>query len=183
MNNYPSKILVCDKGGQPQRWATIRQAIIHICSGEISYSEGECITIRGGYNSNGTQSIIEVPAIIWLNNMTYKRKKSALVTRNMLFKRDKYRCIYCGHTYSDQKLSQDHIIPKSRGGRNDWLNLATCCKHCNSWKGNRTPKEAKLELYFQPRIPSPYELLYLSNHSKITGSQYNYLLQFTNGVL
>ena len=183
MNNFPSKVLICDRGGQPQRWATIKQAIIHLCCDDISYSDGETVAFRGGFNKSGIQTVIEVPAILWLNTSSYRKRKPPMVTRTTLFKRDHYRCAYCGHTFNEHKLSQDHIIPKSKGGSNNWLNLITSCKHCNAWKGNMTLKEAKLELRYQPRVPSFYELLYYSNHTKITPTQFNYLKQFTHGEL
>ena len=36
----------------------------------------------------------------------------------------------------------DHVIPKSRGGKNTWENLVAACKKCNQKKGSRTTKES-----------------------------------------
>ena len=47
------------------------------------------------------------------------------------------RCHYCG----SERIGTDHVIPLSRGGRNDWRNLVRCCPSCNSRKGGRTPEE------------------------------------------
>ena len=51
------------------------------------------------------------------------------------------------------KLTIDHVIPRSRGGKNDWLNLVTACKKCNQKKGNKTPEEAGMPLLKKPIVP------------------------------
>ena len=54
-----------------------------------------------------------------------------------VLQRDGYVCRYCcGH--GDQC---DHVIPRSRGGRNIHENLVASCKSCNSKKKNKTPEE------------------------------------------
>ncbi len=55
-----------------------------------------------------------------------------------IYKRDGFRCLYCGfdgRTFDSWPfLEIDHINPT--GPRDDPANLATCCHRCNSWKGN-----------------------------------------------
>lgn len=47
-------------------------------------------------------------------------------------------CAYCGATIEEGvQLSLDHIIPHSLGGQDIETNLVTCCKKCNSSRGNR----------------------------------------------
>lgn len=48
------------------------------------------------------------------------------------------RCAYCER---EATIGLDHILPLSRGGRNDPANLAPCCNSCNPSKGDRTPEE------------------------------------------
>lgn len=96
------------------------------------------------------------PFAIKLNDFQRILSKVKL-TRKNIFIRDEYTCAYCGEKLNPNYLSVDHIIPKSRGGRNTWENLITSCIRCNSLKNNRTPKEANLELKFQARHPSVYE--------------------------
>ena len=59
-----------------------------------------------------------------------------------MFSRDDYRCQYCGN-HAD---SIDHVVPRSRGGRDVWDNLAAACRPCNSRKRDRTPDEAGMRL-------------------------------------
>lgn len=54
--------------------------------------------------------------------------------RDKVFKRDKYKCVFCG---CDElgKLSVDHIHPYVHGGEDVFENFQTLCKSCNSKKG------------------------------------------------
>ena len=54
-----------------------------------------------------------------------------------VFKRDSFRCQYCGATAPDVVLEVDHIKPKKEGGKDSITNLVTACKACNSGKGAR----------------------------------------------
>ena len=51
------------------------------------------------------------------------------------------------------QLSLDHVIPRSRGGGTTWENTVCCCLSCNTRKGSRTPKEARMKLLSHPRKP------------------------------
>jgi 5-methylcytosine-specific restriction endonuclease McrA len=71
-------------------------------------------------------------------------------TRSLVYKRDDNTCQYCG---SRERLTIDHIIPKSRGGEDTWENLATACYSCNIKKGNKTPEEIGMFLLKKPKAP------------------------------
>lgn len=47
-------------------------------------------------------------------------------------------CAYCG---TDEDLTTDHVVPRSRGGGNETANKVWACRSCNSAKGDRTPEE------------------------------------------
>jgi 5-methylcytosine-specific restriction endonuclease McrA len=53
---------------------------------------------------------------------------------NDIKKQYKYKCVYCGQV---KPLSQDHIVPISKGGNHIKENIVPACKSCNSIKGNR----------------------------------------------
>ena len=54
-----------------------------------------------------------------------------------VFKRDSFRCQYCGRSAPDVILEVDHIKPVAAGGKNTMMNLVTSCRDCNRGKGKR----------------------------------------------
>ena len=48
--------------------------------------------------------------------------------------RDKHKCYYCDEVFSSNELHLDHIIPKSKGGRDKKENLTASCLKCNLTK-------------------------------------------------
>lgn len=100
------------------------------------------------------------PSVIRLRKYISIPYKKVQLTRQNIFKRDFYRCLYCG---SHSNLTIDHIMPKSLGGRDAWENLATACQTCNSKKGNLTLDAANMVLRQEPFRPS--FVMFLSNFS------------------
>lgn len=74
-------------------------------------------------------------------------------TRLGVLRRDNLTCGYCGEKGTAQDMTHDHILPRSRGGMDDWMNAITACKPCNSLKADRTPEEAGMPLLFEPSVP------------------------------
>lgn len=70
-----------------------------------------------------------------------KRKTIGDKLRFEVFKRDNFKCQYCGMSAPDVVLNVDHINPVSNGGENDILNLVTSCRDCNSGKSDRLLSE------------------------------------------
>lgn len=103
---------------------------------------------------------IRVPRVIRL--LRYERLPGNTVkfNRRNIFLRDENRCQYCGRRYGSQRLSLDHVLPKSRGGPTNWENIVCCCLDCNVKKGGRTPHEAGMALMRPPRKPARNPLLF-----------------------
>jgi 5-methylcytosine-specific restriction endonuclease McrA len=91
------------------------------------------------------------PVIIRLLNYIRYQSKLMRANRTRIYRRDQNQCVYCG---SNKDLTLDHVMPKSRGGGNDWTNLVTSCFKCNLRKGNRTPDEAKMSMRHKPFVPT-----------------------------
>ena len=66
-----------------------------------------------------------------------ERKKISPKLRFEVFKRDSFRCQYCGRSSPEVILEVDHIQPVSEGGENVLVNLVTSCRDCNRGKGKR----------------------------------------------
>jgi 5-methylcytosine-specific restriction endonuclease McrA len=75
--------------------------------------------------------------------------RNATMSRRAVFARDHHRCGYCGGTAD----SIDHVMPRSRGGKNIWENVIAACRGCNLRKRDRTPEEAGMQLSSVPRAP------------------------------
>jgi len=54
------------------------------------------------------------------------------------------RCYFCGRELeinplypTDNEMTIDHLIPRSKGGSNKYANKVPACKYCNNLKSNR----------------------------------------------
>lgn len=91
------------------------------------------------------------PSIVRLKVYVQVPYRGIMLTRRNVLRRDRYRCQYCG---TGERLTIDHVLPKSRGGQDTWENLVAACVPCNNRKGNRTPEEAGMQLARPPFRPS-----------------------------
>lgn len=62
------------------------------------------------------------------------RKVISKTLRFEVFKRDSFKCQYCGAEAPNVLLHIDHIKPVAAGGTNDLTNLITACMPCNLGK-------------------------------------------------
>lgn len=99
-----------------------------------------------------------VPSVIRLQRYVNVPYYGISLSRHNVMRRDNYVCQYCG---SVKNLTLDHLMPRSRGGATNWLNLVTACSRCNTRKGDRTPEEAGLKLLRKPTKPSLQSFLQL----------------------
>jgi 5-methylcytosine-specific restriction endonuclease McrA len=106
----------------------------------------------------GVNRTFQVPAIMVLIKVVRSlyRNRVPFNKKNVLV-RDHHTCAYCGS--SQKALTIDHVVPVSRGGKNDFDNCVACCRPCNCQKGNRTPLEAGMWLHKQPYQPTIAEFI------------------------
>ncbi len=93
-----------------------------------------------------------LPTVIRLRYYVRVPFRELPLSRRNIFHRDGNQCQYCGAS-SAEKLSIDHVLPRSRGGLDNWENVTTACLSCNIRKGNKTPQEAEMPLRRTPRRP------------------------------
>ena len=80
------------------------------------------------------------------------KKRPRLCARSIR-ERDRNRCQYTGALLRTDEGSPDHVVPRSRGGRDTWENLVWSTKSVNTKKADRLPHEAGLKLLSVPRAP------------------------------
>lgn len=98
---------------------------------------------------------VRVPQVVICSNydkIVYS--KVQFPTKQNIYKRDNFTCVYSGRKLSKEELSVDHVVPKSKGGKNNWENLVTCDRQLNSRKSNMTVSEAGLKLRYKPYRPT-----------------------------
>ncbi|MFH1142940.1 MAG: HNH endonuclease [Candidatus Eisenbacteria bacterium] len=96
---------------------------------------------------------IRIPEIIILTQYDAIPARRVAFSRRNIYKRDHYRCQYCGAHPPLVDLTVDHIVPRSVGGRSTWENCVLACLRCNRRKANRTLAEAGMRLLQWPVEP------------------------------
>lgn len=122
-------------------------------------------------------------SVLRLNHFVRRPMPVLRPTRRGIFTRDGYRCVYCGTTHLP--LTIDHVIPRVRGGKDEWDNLVCCCTVCNNHKGDRTPEEIGFVMKNRPRRPKC--LPYISYHKFMAALRkpewLDYLAPYASGVM
>ena len=97
---------------------------------------------------------IRVPTVIVAVNYAKVPKKRPKLCAKAIRERDDNRCQYTGRVLRPDEGSLDHVVPRSRGGKDAWENLVWSAKDVNQRKADRLPHEAGLKLRSVPRAPS-----------------------------
>ncbi|MBW1985246.1 MAG: HNH endonuclease [Deltaproteobacteria bacterium] len=104
--------------------------------------------------------VIKVPLVMKLIKLirTLYRNKVPFSKKNVLT-RDGFKCAYCGAR--KERLTMDHIMPRSRGGKTTFENCVAACKKCNNKKGGKTPREINMFPKVKAYQPTISEFLHL----------------------
>jgi len=129
----------------------------------------EWITLPVRPQDHAVQTVrgpIRVPTVIVAVNFARVPKKRPKLCAKTIRERDDNRCQYTGKVLKPQEGSLDHVLPRSRGGKDAWENLVWSSKTVNAKKGNRLPHEAGLKLLSVPRAPKelPVSALIRNSH-------------------
>ena len=106
-----------------------------------------------------------VPTVIVAVNSAKVPKKRPKLCAKTIRERDDNRCQYTGKVLKSDEGSLDHVLPRSRGGKDAWHNLVWSSKAVNTKKGNRLPHEAGLKLLTVPRAPKELPISALIRNS------------------
>lgn len=150
------RTLVLNADMQPLSWAPLsvwswQDALVAVLQDRVTQ-----VKTYADISVRTASAAFEVPAVIALKG--YRRRAHVAFTRYHVFLRDEFRCQYCGEQFPARKLTFDHVVPKSKGGQSSWTNIVACCSADNVRKGDKTLKQAGMNLRRKPFEPSPYQL-------------------------
>jgi CRISPR/Cas system Type II protein with McrA/HNH and RuvC-like nuclease domain len=138
-------VLVLNYDYTPLNVTSVHRGFVLVDKGKAEIVKSDENPIVSGYKKYVRPLVIRL--LKYIKHFT----RSLRPNRNRIYKRDGHECVYCG---SSKNLTLDHVIPKSRGGTNDWTNLVTSCFKCNLKKANRTPEEARMVMLKKPYAPT-----------------------------
>lgn len=146
-----SKVLLLDSDNKPIRLCSWKRALVLLIKGKAKWEES-IKNIEDMINIDNTL----IPRVIKLNYKVAVPNLELPFSKENIFTRDNYTCQYCGKKFNAKELTLDHVYPKSRLGPDIWENIVTCCKDCNQYKADKTPKEAGMKLMKRPSRPKDY---------------------------
>ena len=137
------QVLVLNASYEPLNITSWRRATVLMLKGKAESLEEDPL--------HNIRQNVKAPTVIRLRQFIRVPYRDIPLTRKNIFQRDNNCCQYCG--LNNKKLSIDHVLPRSKGGTDNWENVITACLQCNVLKGNRTPEEAKMPLRKKPYKP------------------------------
>lgn len=156
------KVLILNQTFEPLQVCTARRAVVLLFAGKAERVEDTSLLMRS------PSTAIRIPSVIRLHHYV-KQPIAPTISFNKknILKRDAYTCQYCGRN-GGERMTIDHIIPKSLGGRTVWENVVSACRACNLRKGNKTFGEVGMQLLRKPARPRSASYLgivaYASQH-------------------
>ena len=139
-----SVVLVLNADLGPLHRVSLKHAVRMLCRRVAEVHEAEPDRLIGVYPLPTVVRLVRYVVTRWRYN------SGPAWSRPGVLARDGHRCGYCGG-YAG---TIDHVLPRSRGGRNTWTNTVAACEGCNGRKGDRTPAEAGMVLRVEPTPPS-----------------------------
>lgn len=140
------KTLLLDKMYQPIAFITFRPVV------RLVYKDK--VDVLSVWNEEPFINGDNYPSVIRLKEYIRKKPRVPRFNRRGIFRRDLLTCQYTGRRYPPSKLTVDHVIPKSQGGKSTWENCVTSSLEANARKGDRTPAQAGMRLLAKPAVPT-----------------------------
>ena len=112
-----------------------------------------------------SKRIIRIPTIIICSQYSLMPMKQQKPTSQAIRRRDGNKCVYTGVALTNSTFSLDHVVPRSKGGKDSWTNLASCHKDVNSRKGNRFNHEVGLKL--SKKLVAPLSIPFCNLHTEV----------------
>lgn len=140
------RTLVLNAGYEPLAVVSFKRALVLVLNQKATILAGAKEAVVRSASSE-----FELPTVILLQRyVRIPNARKIPVSRRGVLRRDGYKCGYCLKSAN----TIDHVLPKSRGGKDTWENLVACCLRCNNNKGDKTPAEMGWELKITPKMPT-----------------------------
>ncbi|CAN5570020.1 HNH endonuclease [soil metagenome] len=137
--------LVLNASYEPLCVVPTRRAVVLILA------EKAIVVEVGDELMHSATATIQVPHVVKLcRYVRVPYRRQIPLTRRAVLARDAHRCVYC----TVRADTIDHVVPRSRGGRNEWTNVVAACARCNHRKGARLLSEIGWTLPRPPAQPS-----------------------------
>lgn len=146
LGDVPAFIMENDEAGFYSRlgFAVIDESVLTV-EYKFSYTSGGGMAQRSFTVPMTEETIVELIKTLEskLTASAFAKEQRALMTkklREFIKARDNYTCCTCGnstHVEPNLLLEIDHIIPVSKGGQTEEMNLQTLCWKCNRAKSNK----------------------------------------------
>jgi 5-methylcytosine-specific restriction endonuclease McrA len=160
------RVLVLNASYEPLNVCSLRRAHVLVWKGRAEILEASDGQLRSATTSFARPNVIRLVTYVRVPRAVTRR-----ISRRVLFARDGWQCAYCGS--SSNRLTLDHIVPRSRGGTSVWENVVASCAPCNHRKGDRLLEETTMSLRTVPRPPTPVLFIRLTaDHIPETWRQY-----------
>ncbi|MEU7045094.1 HNH endonuclease [Streptomyces varsoviensis] len=146
--------LVLNASFEPLATVSLRRAVVLVLQDKAVVEQA-----HPGLRVRAAAVELPVPRVIRLSR--YVRvpfRRRAPWSRRGVLVRDQHRCAYCGR----RATTVDHVLPRSRGGGDTWLNTVAACAEDNHRKADRTPEQAGMRLLSRPFEPTPSDALVLA---------------------
>lgn len=146
--------LVLNASFEPLSTVSLRRAVVLVMQDKAVVEQS-----HPGLRVRAAALELPVPQVIRL--CRYVRvpfRQRAPWSRRGVLVRDRHRCAYCGR----RATTVDHVVPRSHGGGDTWLNTVAACAADNHRKADRTPAQAGMRLLTQPFEPTPADALLLA---------------------
>jgi len=126
-----------------------------------SWDEWAALPVEDGEDYiSAAHSKVRIPEVVVLTVFKHVPDFDIRLTKRSIYLRDGGKCQYTGRSLGKSDYDIDHVIPKSRGGKNSWDNMVLCDKALNRKKADRTPKEAGLDLIRKPFKPKTSTVMF-----------------------
>lgn len=149
-----TRVLVLNATYAPINVCTISRAVVLLLKNKAEVIERTETILHAETMSLDCPAVIRLVTYVRIPYDTKRR-----ITRRSILARDNWICQYCG---SDDRLTIDHVIPRSKGGEHVWENVVASCSPCNHRKGDALLRDVGMKLRRVPGSPNQTSFVYVA---------------------